>query len=143
MFACEIKSFPHDFDNHAKELHNNRVFKTEELDNLHITKILNISNNTGKISEDNIKDLKSMFYENADSNKSKTSSNKTKKRDEVESDEDIDENDLITKPKRLKNDTRFNDKLNKSEKKVNDINKYKNTESKLKDNVNIENLIDN
>jgi len=61
----------------------------------------------------------------------------------VESDEDIDENDLITKPKRLKNDTRFNDKLNKSEKKVNDINKYKNTESKLKDNVNIENLIDN
>lgn len=59
--SLEIKSLPHDFEVHSKELQNNRVFKTEELDNFQITKILNISNNSGKISEDNIKDLKNMF----------------------------------------------------------------------------------
>lgn len=50
---------------------------------------------------------------------------------------------MISKPRRLKNDTRFNEKLNNNERKLNDINKYKNTENKLKDNVNNENLITN
>lgn len=61
--SLEIKSLPHDFNIHSKELFNNRVFKSEELKALQITKILNISNNSGKISEDNIQDLKSMFYD--------------------------------------------------------------------------------
>jgi len=59
--ALEIKSVPHDFEIHSKELFNNRVYKSDELTKFTMTKILNIANNTGKISEDNIQDLKCMF----------------------------------------------------------------------------------
>lgn len=142
-YSLEIKTLPHDFNIHAKELFNNRVFKSEELNSLQITKILNISNNSGKISQDNIQDLKSMFYDQDNSKSQDKKSSKTKNRGEIESDEDVDEGDLISKPKRLKNDTRFNESLNKSEKKVNDTTKYKNTESTLNVKVNSDNLIEN
>jgi len=141
--ALEIKTLPHDFEIHSKELLNNRVFKSEELKELQITKILNISNNSGKISEDNIQDLKSMFYDQDNSKSQSKKYNKTKNRGEIESDEDVNENDLISKPKRLKNDTRFNESLNKTERKVNDTTKYKNTESTLNIKVNSDNLIQN